>query len=112
SLNGQSFVWQATPIASIQPGTQIYVANAQPAAVAPQQALAATPPPAVVGTVRSVDRSSSVIALNDGTYVQVLRRTRLQTGGRTMALSELRPGDTVAVWPSGSSIVTETTTVP
>jgi len=112
NLSGQSFVWQATPIASLQPGTQIYVANAQPAAVAPQQPVAVTPPPAVVGTVRSVDRNNSVIALNDGTYVQVLRRTRLQNGGRTMALSELRPGDTVAVWPSGSSIVTETTTIP
>jgi hypothetical protein len=112
NLSGQSFVWQATPIASLQPGTQIYVANAQPAVAAPQQAVAAMPPPAIVGTVRSVDRNSSVIALNDGTYVQVLRKTRLQSGGRTMALSELRPGDTVAVWPSGNSIVTETTTVP
>ena len=112
NLNGQSFVWQAMPVASLRPGAQIYVANAQPVAAAPRQAVAAGPPPAVVGMVKSVDRNSSVIALNDGTYVQVLSTTRLQSGGRTMALSELRPGDRIAVWPSGSSMVTETTTVP
>ena len=119
-LSSQSVVWQATPIASIQPGTQIYVANTQPAAVAPQQPVAVaspqpvavTPPPAIVGTVRSVDRNSSVIALNDGSYVKVLSRTRLQSGGRTMSMSELRPGDRVAVWPAGGSYITETTTVP
>ena len=112
NLNGQSFVWQATPVSSLQPGTQIYVGNAQPVAAAPRPAVAAGPPPAVVGIVRGVDRNGSVIALNDGTYVQVLRNTRLQSGGRTMALSELRTGDTIAVWPSGSSTVTETSTVP
>jgi preprotein translocase subunit YajC len=119
-LSSQSVVWQATPLASIQPGTQVYVANTQPAAVAPQQPVAVVPPqpvavappPAIVGTVKGVDRGSSVIALNDGTYVKVLPRTRLQSGGRTMSISELRPGDGVAVWPSGGSAVTETTTVP
>ena len=111
-LSNQSFVWQATPIASIQPGTQIYVANTQPAAVAPPQPVAVAPPPALVGTVRRVDRGTSVIALNDGTYVKVLPKTRLQSGGRTMTISELRPGDQVAVWPSGGSLATETTTVP
>jgi preprotein translocase subunit YajC len=118
-LSSQSVVWQATPIASIQPGTQIYVANTQPAAVAPQQPVAVVqpqpvavaPPPAIVGTVRSVDRGTSVIALNDGTYVKVLPKTRLQGGGRTMTISELRPGDGIAVWPSGSAL-TETATVP
>jgi preprotein translocase subunit YajC len=119
-LSGQSFVWQATPIQAIQPGSQIFVGNVQPAAVmpqqpvavAPQQPVAVAPPPAVVGTVRGVDRNTSVIALNDGTYVKVLPTTRVQSGGRTMAITELRPGDGVAVWPSGGSNVTETATVP
>jgi len=119
-LNSQSVAWQATPIASIQPGTQIYVANTQPAAVAPQQPVAVvppqpgavSPPPTIVGTVRRVDRGSSVIALNDGTYVKVLPKTRLQSGGRTMTISELKPGDGIAVWPSGGSTITGTTTVP
>jgi preprotein translocase subunit YajC len=111
-LSSQSVVWQATPIASIQPGTQIYVASTQPAAVAPPQPVAVAPPPAIVGTVRGVDRGTSVIALNDGTYVKVLPKTRLQSGGRTMTMSELKPGDGVAVWPSGGSTTTETATVP
>ena len=119
-LSGQSFVWRATPIQAIQPGSQIFVGNVQPAAVLPQQPVAVAPqqpvaiatPPSIVGTVRGVDRNSSVIALNDGTYVKVMPATRVQAGGRTMPISELRPGDGVAVWPSGDSNVTDTTTVP
>ena len=119
-LSGQSFVWQATPIQAIQPGSQIFVGNVQPAAVLPQQPVAVAPqqpvaiatPPSIVGTVRGVDRNSSVIALNDGTYVKVMPTTRVQAGGRTMPVSELRPGDGVAVWPSGGSNITDTTTLP
>jgi len=91
-LSGQSFVWQATPIQAIQPGSQIFVGNVQsaavsaqqPVAVAPQQPVAVAPPPAVVGTVRSVDRNNSVIALQDGTYVKVLPTTRVQSGGTAL----------------------------
>lgn len=117
-LSGQSYVWQATPIQAIQPGSQIFIGNVQPAAVAPQQPVAVAPqqqvapPPAVVGRVRGVDRTASVIALSDGSYIKVLPTTRVQSGGRTMALSEVRPGDAVAVWPAGNSNVTDTATVP
>src|SRR5215510_4994851 len=111
-LSGQSFVWQATPIQAIQPGSQIFVGNVQPAAVAPQQPVAVAPPPAVVGTVRGVDRNNSVIALQDGTYVKVLPTTRVQSAGSTLAISQVRPGDSVAVWPTGNSNVTDTATVP
>src|SRR5262245_25467849 len=46
-LGNQSVVWQAIPIASIQPGSQIFVRNAQPLAAAPQ----AYDPNVQVGTV-------------------------------------------------------------
>jgi len=119
-LSGQSYVWQATPIQAIHPGSQIFVGNVQPAAASAQQAVAVAPrqpagvatPPAVVGTVRSVDSNSSVIALKDGTWVKVLPTTRVQSGGTTLAVSQLRPGDNVAVWPAGNTSVTETATVP
>lgn len=124
-LSSQSLVWQAAPIDTIQPGAQIYVPNAQPLAMAPQQqSVVAAPPPVAVapqrpvdssvrmGTVRSVDRNSSLIRLNDGTFVKVLPTTRMQSAGRTMTISELRPGDQVAVWPYGRSYVAETATVP
>ena len=119
-LSGQSYVWQATPIQAIQPGSQIFVGNVQPAsvmpqqpvAVAPQQRVAVAPPPAVVGTVKGVDRNTAVIALQDGRYVKVLPTTRVQSGSQSLAVSDLRPGDSVAVWPAGNSSVSETATVP
>src|SRR5262249_60703011 len=69
-------------------------------------------PGSIVGIVMGVDRNSSVIALHDQTYVKVMPTTRVQAGGRTMPVSELRPGDGVAVWPSGGSNITDTTTLP
>jgi hypothetical protein len=123
-LSGQSVVWQAAPIDAIQPGAQIYVPNApQPAAMAPQRPVVAAPPVAVapqrpidpsvhMGTVRSVDRNNSLIRLNDGTFVKVLPTTRIHSAGSTLTISQLRPGDQVAVWPYGRSTVAETATVP
>jgi hypothetical protein len=99
-LSGQSFVWQAVPTDSIQPGAQIYVHNAQPLAMAP-----ASNTGAWVGTVKSVDKTNSLIMLNDETFVSVSPTTRLQSGGRTLSISELRPGDRVAVWPRGTTRV-------
>jgi hypothetical protein len=116
-LTGQSFVWQAAPIDSIQPGAQIYVPNVQSSAVAPQRPVVVAPPSVVnpdayVGVVRGVDRNNSLIALNDGTYIKVMPETRLQSSaGTPMSMRELRSGDQVAVWPRGRSAATETATV-
>jgi hypothetical protein len=110
-------VWQATPIDAIQPGTQIYVPNAQLAVMAPQQPVVATPQRPIdasvrVGTVKSLDQNNSLIRLVDDTYVKVLRTTRIQSAGGPMTFSQLRPGDHVAVWPDGRSSISATTTVP
>jgi len=97
-LGGQSVAWQAVPIASIQPGSQIYVRNAQPLAMPAPQAY---DPNVQVGTVKSVDQGTRLIALTDGTFVKVNRSTRLESAGRPLALAEVRPGDVVAVRPEG-----------
>ena len=108
-LGSQSVVWQAMPIDSIQPGSQIYVRNAQPLAMAPQPSAAQTYDPNVqVGTVRYVDQGSRLIALTDGTFVKVNRDTRLESAGRPLALGEVRPGDVIAVRPEGNTAAAHT----
>jgi len=110
-LTTQSFVWQASPIGSIQPGAQIYVPDAQRLAMAPQWPVAAPEAP-VTGVVRGVDRNNWLIALNDGNYIQVLPETQLQnSAGTPMSIYDVRSGDQVGVWPHGRSSVTETATV-
>jgi preprotein translocase subunit YajC len=104
TLGSQSVVWQAMPIASIQPGTQVYVHNAQPLAMAPQ----AYDPNVQVGTVKYVDQGARLIALTDGTFVKVNRDTRLDSAGRPLALAEVRPGDVVAVRPEGNTAAANT----
>lgn len=93
-LNGQSYVWQATPVESLQPGSQIYIRNGQPGTVESSRASEA-----MQGTVRSVDKMNSLIALEDGTYIQVRPNTKLDCAGRPLALSDLRQGDHVQIWP-------------
>ena len=110
-LTNQSYVWQALPIGSIQPGSQIYVPNAQPLAMAPQPSVAAPVAP-VNGVVRGVDRNNWLIALNDGNYIKVLPETRLQnSAGTPISIYDVRSGDEVGVWPHGQSNVSETATV-
>lgn len=99
-LGTQSVVWQAIPIASIQPGSQIYVRNAQPLAMAP--APQAYDPNVQIGTVKYVDQGARLIALTDGTFVKVNKDTRLGSAGRPLTLAEVRPGDVVAVRPEGN----------
>jgi hypothetical protein len=116
-LSDRSVVWQATPIDAIQPGTQIYVPNAQLAAIAPQQPVVATPQRPIdasvrAGTVKSIDQNNSLIRLVDDTFVKVLPTTRIQSAGSTMTIAQLRPGDQLVVWPEGRSSVAATTTVP
>jgi hypothetical protein len=116
-LSDRSVVWQATPIDAIQPGTQIYVPNAQLGAMAPQQPIVTTPQRPIdasvrVGIVKSIDHNNSLIRLVDDTFVKVLRTTRIQSAGGPLTFSQLRPGDQVAVWPDGRSSISTTTTVP
>ena len=107
-LGSQSVVWQAMPIDSIQPGSQIYVRNAEPLAMAPQPAAQTYDPNVQVGTVRYVDQGSRLIALTDGTFVKVNRDTRLESAGRPLSLAEVRPGDVVAVRPEGNAAAAHT----
>jgi preprotein translocase subunit YajC len=100
---------------SVAPGSTMTIVAAAPSMQQPiAQSTYASRPPALVGTVRSVDQGSSVIALNDGAFVKVKRTTRLQSGGRTVLLSELRPGDRIAVWPyeRSAALGPATATVP
>ena len=107
-LGSQTVVWQAIPIDSIQPGSQIYVRNAQPLAAAPQPAAQAYDPNVQVGTVRYVDQNNRLIALVDGTFVRVNRDTRLESAGRPLTLAEVKPGDVVAVRPEGNPAAANT----
>ena len=93
--SGSPSTWQPVVAASVQPGSQIYVHNAQMLSMAPARPNVAG---AYVGTVKYVDPKTQLIALTDGNYVKVLPSTQVQSGGRTLSLTDLKRGDQVAVW--------------
>ena len=104
--SGNPSAWQPVLAASIQPGSQIYVHNAQMLSMAPAQPNVAG---AHVGVVKYVDPPDGLIALTDGSYVKVLPSTQVQSGGRTLQLSDIKKGDHVAAWPHRSAVGSSST---
>ena len=99
-------VWQPVTIGSVMPGASVFVRNAEPLDFRPGTAPAASRP-FQMGTVASVDPSSSRIVLNDGTVVHLRPGARATFSGQSLAMTDLRPGDEIIVGlPAGSSVTT------
>jgi hypothetical protein len=103
---GNPSAWQPVLAASIQPGSQIYVHNAQMLSMAPARPNVAG---AHVGTVKYVDPQQRLIALTDGSFLKALPSTQVQSGGRTLQLSDIKKGDQVAAWPHRSAVGSSST---
>jgi hypothetical protein len=89
-------VWQPVTIGSVMPGASVFVRNAEPLDFRPGTMPAASQPWRM-GTVTSVDSTASRIVLSDGTIVQLRPGTQATYDGRTLAITELRPGDEIIV---------------
>jgi hypothetical protein len=100
-LTGQTMIWQPVPAtATIQPGAEVYVRNAQPVVAAvPGQAGGGD---MRMGTVLSVDPGNALVMLHDGTFVSIMPTTRMHMAGRNLTIAELRPGDEVVIRPHGA----------
>jgi hypothetical protein len=98
-------VWQPVTIGSVMPGAAVFVRNAEPLDFRPGRMPAASQPWRM-GTVTSVDSTASRIVLSDGTIVQLRPGTQATFDGRTLAITELRPGDEIIVGvPAGGPVV-------
>jgi hypothetical protein len=84
-------IWQAAPMQSVRPGTQVLVRGAAPQAVQP------TTPQWRMGTVRSVDRARYQLVLTDGTLVRVAPYANVRRGADRLALEQIVPGSEVAI---------------
>jgi hypothetical protein len=89
-------VWQPVTIGSVMPGASVFVRNAEPLDFRPGTTPAASQPWRM-GTVTSVDSATSRVILTDGTIVQLRPGTQATYDGRTLAITELRPGDEIIV---------------
>jgi hypothetical protein len=94
-LTEASRVWQPARLDALRPGTQVYIRNAQAAALGPGQTGVDTR----MGTVVRVDSSDALIMLDDGSFVKVRPATKVHMAGRTLAITELRPGDEIVIRP-------------
>src|SRR5262249_28677570 len=102
-VTGGTTLWQTVPITQVAPGVTIHVRNAEPIAFQP----AAQPSASTslipsrhafwMGTVRSVDLSTSRVQLTDGTVVQIRPDARLNFHGQSLSLADLRPGDELVI---------------
>jgi Cu/Ag efflux protein CusF len=106
-------VWQPVTIGSVMPGASVFVRNAEPLDFRPATMPAASQPWRM-GTVTSVDSATSRVILSDGTIVQLRPGTQATFDGRTLAITELRPGDEIIVGvpASGSVVATGASAMP
>jgi hypothetical protein len=106
-------IWQPVAVGSVMPGTSVFVRNAEPLDFRPATMPAASQPWRM-GTVTSVDSATSRIILSDGTIVQLRPGTQATYDGRTLAITELRPGDEIIVGvpASGSAVATGASAMP
>jgi hypothetical protein len=95
-VNPGTTVWQPVTIGSVMPGASVFVRNAEPLDFRPASAPAGSRP-WQMGTIASVEPSTSRVVLSDGTIVQLRPGTQATFNGRSLALTELRPGDEILV---------------
>jgi len=101
-------VWQPVTIGSVMPGASVFVRNAEPLDFRPATTPAASRP-WQMGTVSRVEPSTSRVMLSDGTIVQLPPGTQATFNGRSLALTELRPGDEILVGvPATGTVVSGT----
>ena len=106
----RTVIWQPMQIATLRPGTQVFVRDAQP--VGYRQSWSTVPAGSsreMMGTVMRVDQGQNLILLSDGTVIRVSPSTKLQMGNQQVAMSQLRPGTEVVVRVNPA---TATTAIP
>jgi hypothetical protein len=99
-ISSDGRVWQAVGMGTIQPGHEVYVTNAMPVGFRSAGAVSTGSwgSQDLMGRVINVDPTGSQILLNDGTLVTVTASTRMaMSGGQTVAIKDLKPGDQVVV---------------
>lgn len=99
-------VWQPVTIGSIMPGASVFVRNAEPLDFRPGTAGPSGSRPYQMGTIGTINSSSSQIVLSDGTVVQLRPGAQLTLNGQSLAVTDLRPGDEIIVGLPASTAVT------
>lgn len=114
-LTDQTRVLQPADTRTVRTGEQVIVQNALPVGVSSSSIPSLTGKRQRMATVAEVDASSQIVRLTDGTVVRVVPSTRMHMGtaGRTVTLTDLRPGDElVIVMADLSSRTTSSTASP
>jgi hypothetical protein len=97
-LTEQSKVLVPVDVSAVRPSTPVVVRNAMPVAVKSAKApMSATRQK--MGTVAAVDQQDQLVRLTDGSAVRVSPSTNMHMGteGKTIVLTELRPGDELVI---------------
>ena len=110
---GRTTIWQPVPLTAVKPGASVYMRNAEAVDFRPPGAA----PPAgstrfQMGTVTSVDPAGRIV-LGDGSVLSVAPGTVVQMDGRTITVTDLRPGDEVVIGSAlpGAALVSEPTEI-
>jgi hypothetical protein len=102
-------VWQPVTIGSVMPGASVFVRNAEPLDFRPGTAAPVGSRPYQMGTIGTINSSSSQIVLSDGTVVRLRPGTQVTLNGQSMAMTDLRPGDEIIVGlPATAAVSTGT----
>ena len=99
-------VWQPVTIGSVMPGTSVFVRNAEPLDFRPGTAAPQGSRPYQMGTIGTINSSSSQVVLSDGTVVQLRPGVPVTLNGQSMAVTDLRPGDEIIVGLPATGTVT------
>ena len=93
-LTPGSVIWQPGTLQSVRPGAQVLVRGAAPVAVAPTSP---SGPEWRMGTVRTVDRSTYQLVLDDGTVVRLAPTAVLRRGRDRVGIEQVVPGTEVVI---------------
>jgi hypothetical protein len=105
---GRTTIWQPVTIGSVAPGASVYVRNAEAVDFRPTAQPAPDARRFHMGTVGSVDATNARVLLSDGTVVHLRPGSRLDYDGRSVAITDLRPGDEIVVGMPAAPTVTVT----
>ena len=112
---GRTTIWQPVPLNALKPGTSVHMRNAEALDFRPSGGVApsGTAAPAgssrfSMGTVSRVDPTAGTLLLSDGTVIPLTPGTRVDMYGRTLTVTDLRPGDEVVIGGAlpGAALVT------
>jgi Cu/Ag efflux protein CusF len=102
-VTDRTSVWQPVPVTGVRPGAAVHVRGGEPVDFRPGAAAGGVR--YQMGTVGSVDATGRRVTLTDGSVVHLAPGSRIETDGRSLAITELRAGDEVVVGvPAGSTV--------